>query len=61
MTGDGAAVALVSVGPDNDYGHPAPETVGLTELLAMRVYRTDLDRTVVVAERAGRLVVVSDG
>ena len=57
----GAAVALVSVGADNDYGHPAPETVGLMDSLGMRVYRTDLDGTVVVAEQAGRLVVVSDG
>jgi competence protein ComEC len=57
----GAAVALVSVGADNDYGHPAPETVDLMQALGMRVYRTDLDGTVVVAERDGRLVVVSDG
>jgi competence protein ComEC len=57
----GAAVALISVGADNDYGHPAPETVDLMESLGMRVYRTDLDGTVVVAERAGGLVVVADG
>jgi competence protein ComEC len=57
----GAAVALISVGADNDYGHPAPETMDLLESLGMRVYRTDLNGTVVVAERAGGLVVVADG
>jgi competence protein ComEC len=60
-TGTGAAVALISVGADNDYGHPAPETVALMESLGMRVYRTDHDGTVVLAERDGRLVVVVDG
>jgi competence protein ComEC len=57
----GASVALISVGADNDYGHPAAETVDLMESLDMRVYRTDLDGTVVVAERGGRLVVVAGG
>jgi competence protein ComEC len=57
----GASVALISVGADNDYGHPAPETVDLMASLGMRVYRTDLDGTVVVAERGGRLVVIADG
>jgi competence protein ComEC len=57
----GAAVALISVGAGNDYGHPAPETVALMGSLGMRVYRTDLDGTVVVAERDGGLVVVAGG
>jgi competence protein ComEC len=57
----GAAVALISVGADNDYGHPAPETVQLVESLGMRVYRTDIDGDVVLAEQDGRLVVVADG
>jgi competence protein ComEC len=57
----GAAIALISVGADNDYGHPAPETLDLLRSLGMRVYRTDLDGPVVVAERSGRLVVVAGG
>jgi competence protein ComEC len=57
----GAAAALISVGADNDYGHPAPETIDLLGSLGMRVYRTDLDGAVVVARRSGHLVVVAGG
>jgi competence protein ComEC len=56
----GAAIALISVGADNDYGHPSPETIDVVESLGMRVYRTDRDGTVVLAERDGGLVVVED-
>jgi competence protein ComEC len=38
-----AEVAFISVGRDNDYGHPAPETISLYELTGSRVFRTDLD------------------
>lgn len=37
-----AEVAFISVGKDNDYGHPAPETISLYELTGSRVFRTDL-------------------
>lgn len=43
------ALALVSVGSDNPYGHPAPETLARLEAVGARVYRTDLDGTVVAA------------
>jgi competence protein ComEC len=36
-----AEVAFISVGKDNDYGHPAPETVSLYELTGSKVFRTD--------------------
>jgi len=36
-----APVALVSVGEGNDYGHPAPSTVGELGKDGFRVYRTD--------------------
>jgi len=36
-----APVALVSVGERNDYGHPAPSTVGELGKDGFRVYRTD--------------------
>ena len=39
----GAEVALVSAGRDNDYGHPAPETLDLLEQAGMTVWRTDRD------------------
>lgn len=36
-----AEVAFVSVGKDNEYGHPAPETLSLYELTGSQVFRTD--------------------
>jgi competence protein ComEC len=55
----GARVAVVSVGRDNDYGHPS--TVLLRELdrLGARTLRTDRDGDVAVADRDGTLVVVA--
>ncbi len=38
-----AEVALVSVGAENDYGHPAPDTVSLLEGSGAAVWRTDTD------------------
>lgn len=48
----GAGLALISVGEDNDYGHPAEETIDLLEHDGMTVRRTDTD---------GDLAVVVDG
>lgn len=36
-----AEIAFISVGKDNDYSHPAPETISLYELTGSRVFRTD--------------------
>jgi competence protein ComEC len=47
-----AEVALVSVGADNDYGHPAPSVVDALAAGGAEVYRTDL---------AGDVLVVPDG
>ena len=55
----GARVAVVSVGADNDYGHPAPSTIDNLAATGARVLRTDLDGDVVVAVRDGRLVTVT--
>ncbi len=46
-----ARLALVSVGVDNDYGHPAPSTLALLHDAGLRVGRTDRD---------GDLAVVAD-
>src|SRR6478609_3109567 len=48
----GARVALVSVGADNDYGHPADSALAPLEAAGTRVLRTD---------RQGDLAVVFDG
>jgi competence protein ComEC len=54
-----AAVALVSVGADNDYGHPAGHLLGLLRELGARVYRTDEHGDIAVTERTvGELAVV---
>jgi competence protein ComEC len=45
-------VAVVSVGLDNDYGHPTPSTLRSLRAAGVRLYRTDVD---------GRVVVESDG
>ena len=52
----GARVAVVSVGADNDYGHPAAETLDGLAGQGTEVLRTDRDGDVVVAVRDGRLV-----
>lgn len=49
----GPGLALVSVGADNDYGHPAPALLAALQQRGQRVHRTDLegDIAVVVDER----------
>ena len=59
LTGLGARVALVSVGEDNDYGHPAPTTLALLEGAGATVRRTDEDGDVAVVVDDGALRVVS--
>jgi len=55
----GARLAVISVGADNDYGHPAPETVSALAGTGARVLRTDTDGAVAVVLRDGRLSAVS--
>jgi competence protein ComEC len=54
----GARVAIVSVGADNPYGHPARSTLGLLAMDGARSYRTDRDGDVaVVATNEGPRVI----
>jgi len=39
---------VISVGLDNSYGHPSPEALALYDGVEARVYRTDLNGTLVV-------------
>ncbi|TMR17500.1 MBL fold metallo-hydrolase [Nonomuraea zeae] len=57
----GARAALISVGADNGYGHPAMSTLALLRRLGATVYRTDQAGDLAVVEREGRLAVVSFG
>ncbi|SNS64269.1 competence protein ComEC [Geodermatophilus saharensis] len=51
LAATGARVALVSVGADNPYGHPAPSLLSVLSRSGMRVHRTD---------QQGDLAVVGD-
>ena len=53
-----ARLALVSVGKDNTYGHPAEETLDLLRRSGMLVRRTDESGDVAVVVRDGQLTVV---
>jgi len=48
-------VAVVSVGEDNDYGHPSAATLRPLAASGTEVLRTDLDGDVAVAVRNGEL------
>ncbi len=54
-------VALISVGARNDYGHPAPDTLGRLRDAGARVYRTDRDGTIEVDLRREGLAVRTAG
>jgi competence protein ComEC len=55
------AVALVSVGTGNPYGHPNPGLLDRLSRDGARVMRTDLYGDVAVVVRDGRLSVVENG
>ncbi len=59
VAGLGAALALISVGADNTFGHPAPSAVALLRQAGMVVRRTDLDGGIAVMSRDGELSVVT--
>ena len=61
LDGLGARLAVVSVGRENDYGHPATATVALLRRAGMRVERTDRDGDVAVTVEGGRLEVARRG
>ena len=61
LSGLGARLAVISVGEDNDYGHPSPETVGLLRRAGMLVRRTDQSGDIAVVVRDGQLRVVAAG
>ncbi|VXB23880.1 ComEC/Rec2 family competence protein [Nocardioides sp. AX2bis] len=60
LTGLAAGTALVSVGADNDYGHPAPDVLSTLEAAGTAVHRTDEegDLAVVPGPDGGPVTVV---
>lgn len=61
LTSLDAEVALVSVGADNDYGHPGGELLDTLTRAGAEVHRTDLEGDVLVTEEAGAVSVTSRG
>lgn len=61
VRGVGASLAVISVGVDNGYGHPAPSLMALLGATRMRVARTDEDGDVAVTVQDGRLGVRARG
>ncbi|KAF5032084.1 Lamin Tail Domain protein [anaerobic digester metagenome] len=55
------AISVIHVGEGNDYGHPHEEAVERIEATGSRIYRTDLDGTVVVATDGRTLSVTAGG
>ena len=48
-------IAVISAGAGNSYGHPAPETLERLDALGAETHRTDLDGTVTVRVRDGKV------
>jgi competence protein ComEC len=55
------AVAIISVGQPNDFGHPAPGTLALLEEIGARVLRTDRDGSVAALPSANGFSVRTGG
>ena len=52
-------VALISVGKNNDYGHPAQQTISLYELLGAQVFRTDEHGDIALVKHDQELSIVT--
>lgn len=59
MVAVAAPVGVISVGRDNDYGHPAPRHLDVLRRSGYAVYRTDERGDVALVERDGAVVVVT--
>jgi competence protein ComEC len=57
----GARLGLISVGADNDYGHPAEKTLGMLARAGIRVARTDEGGDLVVERSRQGLRVTASG
>jgi DNA polymerase-3 subunit alpha len=56
-----AEVAVISVGKDNDYGHPNTETISLYELIGSQVFRTDLEGDIAITVQDSQIRVATGG
>lgn len=60
LTAVHACAALVSVGVDNDYGHPTAKTLALLGRLGLPVARTDHNGGIAIVVRDGRIQLVTE-
>jgi competence protein ComEC len=51
----GARLGIISVGANNDFGHPAPLTLGMLSRLGIEVKRTDRDGDIALVSEGGTL------
>jgi competence protein ComEC len=54
-----ASIALVSVGRNNDYGHPSPLLIAAMARFGVPLHRTDREGDIAVIERGNRLTAVA--
>jgi competence protein ComEC len=54
-------VAVVSVGADNEYHHPDPQTLARFARMGTRVFRTDLDGPIAIESDGGKIEVLVRG
>ncbi|WP_146082228.1 MULTISPECIES: ComEC/Rec2 family competence protein [unclassified Rathayibacter] len=57
----GASVGLISVGAENDYGHPNPSLLALLAERGVEALRSDVEGTVVLASRSDGIAVWVSG
>jgi len=50
-------ISVISVGVENTYGHPAPQTIDALTRLGSRVLRTDLDGAIAIKVRGNEFIV----
>lgn len=60
ITGLHPDLALISVGAENDYGHPSREIIAALRQVGSQIRRTDRDGRIYVAKRSGTLLTWSE-
>lgn len=51
------AIAVISVGADNRYGHPHKQTLELLENEGVHILRTDIDGTIIIISDGNKLII----
>ena len=54
------SIAVISVGEDNDYGHPSADVLARLEALGTAIYRTDTQGEIIITSDGQTLTVTTD-